>query len=130
MDRIDVGPAEPVDPAGHYRVGGLGGDAGLAAAVAMAELFDQHLALLVCGLVLLCETMWQYSLSGLPQSLLMFLFNSTVYLLVRAVEAQHRDESPLKWLVAAGAGFARTAAGSRRARWPEPAALTGVIPLR
>jgi dolichyl-phosphate-mannose-protein mannosyltransferase len=69
------------------------------------RLFDQRLALLACGLVLLCETMWQYSLSGLPQLLLMFLFNSTVYLLVRAVEAQHRDESPLKWLVAAGVGF-------------------------
>ena len=69
------------------------------------RLFDQHLALLACGLVLLCETMWQYSLSGLPQLLLMLLFNSTVYLLVRTVEAQHRDESPLKWLIAAGAGF-------------------------
>jgi hypothetical protein len=69
------------------------------------RLFDQRLALLACGLVLLCETIWQYSLSGLPQSLLMFLLNGTVYLLVRAVEAQHREESPLKWLVAAGAGF-------------------------
>src|SRR6267378_2914231 len=69
------------------------------------RLFDQRLALLACGLVLLCETMWQYSLSGLPQLLLMFLFNSTVYLLVRAVETQHRDESPLKWLIAVGAGF-------------------------
>jgi hypothetical protein len=69
------------------------------------RLFDQRLALLACGLVLLCETMWQYSLSGLPQLLLMLWFNSTVYLLVRAVEAQHRDESPLKWLVAAGVGF-------------------------
>jgi hypothetical protein len=69
------------------------------------RLFDQRLALLACGLVLLCETMWQYSLSGLPQLLLMFLFNSTVYLFIRVVEAQHRDESPLKWLVAAGAGF-------------------------
>ena len=69
------------------------------------RLFDQRLALLACGLVLLCETMWQYSLSGLPQLLLMFLFNSTVYVLVRAVETQHREESPLKWLVAAGAGF-------------------------
>src|SRR5256714_2862558 len=69
------------------------------------RLFDQRLALLACGLVLLCEAMWQYSLSGLPQMLLLLLFNSTVYLLVRAVEAQHRDESPLKWLVAAGAGF-------------------------
>src|ERR1700731_1321318 len=69
------------------------------------RLFDQRLALLACGLILLCETIWQYSLSGLPQSLLMFLFNSAVYLLVRAVEAQHREESPLKWLVAAGVGF-------------------------
>lgn len=69
------------------------------------RLFDQRLALLASGLVLLCDAMWEYSLSGLPQMLLLLLFNSTVYLLVRAVEAQHRDESPLKWLVAAGAGF-------------------------
>jgi Dolichyl-phosphate-mannose-protein mannosyltransferase len=69
------------------------------------RLFDQRLALLACGLVVLCDAMWQYSLSGLPQMLLLLLFNSTVYLLVRAVEAQHRDESPLKWLAAAGAGF-------------------------
>src|SRR5438067_3032416 len=34
------------------------------------RLFDQRLALLVCGLILLCEAMWQYSLSGLPQMLL------------------------------------------------------------
>jgi len=69
------------------------------------RLFDQRLALLACGLVLLCDAMWQYSLSGLPQMLLLLLFNSTVYLLVRTVEAQHGDESPLKWLAAAGAGF-------------------------
>jgi hypothetical protein len=69
------------------------------------RLFDQRLALLACGLVLLCDAMWQYSLSGLPQMLLLLLFNTTVYLLVRALEAQHRDEPPLKWLLAAGAGF-------------------------
>src|SRR5437764_4923383 len=66
------------------------------------RLFDRRLALLACGLVLLCEAMWQYSLSGLPQLLLMFLFNRTVYLLVRAVEAQHSDESSFIWLVADG----------------------------
>jgi hypothetical protein len=69
------------------------------------RLFDQRLALLVCGLILLCEAMWQYSLSGLPQMLLLLLFNTTVYLLVRAVETQCRDESPLKWLLAAGVAF-------------------------
>jgi hypothetical protein len=69
------------------------------------RLFDRHLALLACGLVLVCDAMWQYSLSGLPQMLLLLLFNTTVYLLVRAVETQQRDESPLKWLVAASVGF-------------------------
>ena len=69
------------------------------------RLFDQRLAFLACGLVLLCDAMWQYSLSGLPQMLILLLFNSVVYLLVRAVEAQHRDESPMKWLAAAAVVF-------------------------
>src|SRR5256714_4227380 len=69
------------------------------------RLFDHHLALLVCGLILLCDAMWQYSLSGLPQMLLLLLLNLTIYLLVRAVESQHRDESTLTWLAAAGVGF-------------------------
>lgn len=70
-----------------------------------SRLFDQRLALLACGLVLLCDAIWQYSLSGLPQMLLMFLFNATVYLLVRAVEAQYAGGSVGTWLAAAGVGF-------------------------
>ncbi len=72
---------------------------------AARRLFDRRLALLACGLVLLCDTMWQYSLSGLPQMLLLLLFNAAVYLLVRAVEAHYAEESTTKWLVAAGAVF-------------------------
>src|SRR5712692_8811559 len=34
------------------------------------RLFDQRVALLGCALVLICDTIWQYSLSGLPQMLL------------------------------------------------------------
>ena len=58
------------------------------------RLFDQHLALLTCGLVLLCDMIWQYSLSGLPQMLLLLAVqphDST--LLVRAVEARYGGES-------------------------------------
>jgi dolichyl-phosphate-mannose-protein mannosyltransferase len=69
------------------------------------RLFDRRLALLTCGLVLLCDAMWQYSLSGLPQMLLILLFNVAVYLLVRAVEAHYAEESTSKWLGAAGAVF-------------------------
>lgn len=69
------------------------------------RLFDQRLAFLTCGLVLLCDAMWQYSLSGLPQMLLLLLLNSAVYLLVRAVESYHAGEPIIKWLAAAGAVF-------------------------
>ena len=69
------------------------------------RLFDRRLALLACGLVLLCDAMWQYSLSGLPQMLLLLLFNVAVYVLVRAVEAHYAEESAMKWLVALGAVF-------------------------
>ena len=69
------------------------------------RLFDRKLALLACGLVLLCDMMWQYSLSGLPQMLLLLLFNATVYALVRAVEAQHQNRFVGRWMAAVGAGF-------------------------
>ena len=69
------------------------------------RLFDSTLALLACGLVLVCNTIWQYTLSGLPQMLLLFLFNLTVYALVRAIEAQANGRRVGIWLAAAGVGF-------------------------
>jgi hypothetical protein len=69
------------------------------------RLFDRRLALLTCGLIVLCDAMWQYSLSGLPQMLLLLLFNGAVYLLVRTVEAYCAGESTLKWLACVGAVF-------------------------
>ena len=69
------------------------------------RLFDQRLAFLACGLILLCDTIWQYSLSGLPQMLLLFLFNLTVYALVRAVEAENSGGFVGRWLAAVGVGF-------------------------
>jgi Dolichyl-phosphate-mannose-protein mannosyltransferase len=69
------------------------------------RLFDRRLALLACGLVLLCDAMWQYSLSGLPQMLLLLLFNLAIYFCVRAVETDFGGEPPWKWLAAIGAVF-------------------------
>ena len=70
-----------------------------------SRLFDRWLALLSCSLVMLCDTMWQYALSGLPQMLLLFLFNLTLFALVRAIEERVRDNQAGKWLAATGAGF-------------------------
>ncbi|MGI8819949.1 MAG: ArnT family glycosyltransferase [Chthoniobacterales bacterium] len=69
------------------------------------RLFDQRLAVLATALVLVCDTIWQYSLSGLPQMLLLFLFNATLYVLVRAVQAQFEGGRVGIWLGLTGIGF-------------------------
>ena len=69
------------------------------------RLFDQRLAVMACSLVLLCDMFWQYSLSGLPQMLLLLLFNATIYALVRAVEAQYGSGRVGAWLAVVGIGF-------------------------
>jgi hypothetical protein len=87
------------------------------------RLFDQRLALLACGLVMLCDMLWQYSLSGLPQMLLLLLFNATLYALVRAVEAQYNDRRVDRWLAAAGLGFGLLALSHALTIWIFVAAL-------
>ena len=69
------------------------------------RLFDQHLALMACALVLLCNMFWQYALSGLPQMLMLLLFNATTYALVRAVEARYDGGRVGLWLALVGLGF-------------------------
>ena len=69
------------------------------------RLFDRQLALLSCALVLICDTLWQYSLSGLPQMLMLLLFNLTIYAFVRAVEEKVAERSVRLWLGLVGAGF-------------------------
>ena len=87
------------------------------------RLFDQRLAFLACGLVLFCDTIWQYSLSGLPQMLLLLLFNLTVYALVRAVEARNTGGFVGRWLAAVGAGFGLLALTHALTIWMFLAAL-------
>ena len=81
------------------------------------RLFDQRLALLTCGLVLLCDAMWQYSLSGLPQMLLLLLFNIATYLLIRAVEAYYSEQATWQWFAAAGVAFGLLALSHALTLW-------------
>ena len=69
------------------------------------RLFDQRVAMFCCALVLLSDAMWQYSLSGLPQMLLLLLFTGTLYALVRAVEAKYAGLPITLWLIFVGLGF-------------------------
>jgi 4-amino-4-deoxy-L-arabinose transferase-like glycosyltransferase len=87
------------------------------------RLFDQRLAILVCALILLCDMMWQYSLSGLPQMLLLLLFNCTLYALVRAVQAKYDGTQVRSWLAVAGLGFGLLALAHALTIWIFVAAL-------
>jgi len=69
------------------------------------RIFDRRLAVLGAGMLLVCEKFWDFALSGLPQSLMLFLFAGTVHVLFRAVEAQAEGRRPLPWLIAAAALF-------------------------
>ena len=69
------------------------------------RLFDHRLAVLVAWLLLLCQTLWDFSISGLPQNLLLFLFSGAMYLLVRALEARAAGTRAWPWLAGCGAMF-------------------------
>jgi hypothetical protein len=50
------------------------------------RLFDSRVALISCALVLLSDQFWQFSLSGLPQMLILFLFSCAAWCLVAATQ--------------------------------------------
>jgi hypothetical protein len=81
------------------------------------RLFDPGLALLACSLVLICDTIWQYSLTGLPQMLLLFLFCLTIYFLLRAMQAQYGGGAVGIWLALAGVGFGLLALSHALTLW-------------
>jgi dolichyl-phosphate-mannose-protein mannosyltransferase len=69
------------------------------------RLFDRRLSLLGTGLVLLSDQFWQFSMSGLPQMLMLLIFSVCAYALVRVVEARHQNRTPFVWLAVTGLLF-------------------------
>ncbi len=59
-------------------------------ALVFAKLFDWKLAFFAASAVLVTDLLWQFSLSGLPQMVLMFLFGCASLLTLHAEEAQER----------------------------------------
>lgn len=82
------------------------------------RLFDQRLALLGVGLMLVCDLFWEYSMSGLPQMLMLFIFSCAVYCLVRAVEAQVRRTTPAESVT--GSEEADVSMGEGEQWWARP----------
>ncbi|HEX8312656.1 MAG TPA: glycosyltransferase family 39 protein [Chthoniobacteraceae bacterium] len=69
------------------------------------RLFDGKLAIMVVCFLLVCQTLWDFSLTGLPQMLMLFLFSVAAYCLVRAIEAHTLGERTFLWNGAAAVAF-------------------------
>ena len=70
-----------------------------------ARIFDAKIAGVLAILMLFCETFWNYSLSGLPQMLMLLLFSCAIYFLYRAIEAATAGRIAMVPAIIAGVFF-------------------------
>lgn len=72
-----------------------------------SHLFDSKLALYGCAIALLTDIFWQFSLSALPQMLMLFLFSLIVLATLYAMQAKQREQLGLMigYLIGAGLLF-------------------------
>lgn len=70
----------------------------------LRRVFDDRLALLASGLVLLSDAFWQWTLTGLPQMLMLLLFSGALLALTRAISTRlgGAPGRALVWLALAG----------------------------
>lgn len=61
----------------------------------VGRIFDPKIAGVTAVLMMLCDLFWQFSQSGLPQMLLLFLFTCGLYFTYRAVEASQEGRMPM-----------------------------------
>jgi len=83
----------------------------------ISRIFDAKIAGVCVILMLFCETFWNYSLSGLPQMLMLLLFSCGIYFAYRAVEAAAEDRIAWTPAVIAGVFFTLLALTHWMAVW-------------
>lgn len=71
----------------------------------ISRIFDAKIAGVCAILMLFCETFWDYSLSGLPQMLMLLLFSCAIYFVYRAVEAASEGRVAMMPAIIAGVFF-------------------------
>jgi hypothetical protein len=81
-------------------------------------IFDAKIGSITALLMLLCEMLWQFSQSGLPQMLMLFLFTCAMYFLYKALESEVNDRNPLVWLLLCAGFFGILALSHWLAIWP------------
>lgn len=74
--------------------------------VLVSRIFDPRIATTTAILMLLCNLMWDFSTSGLPQMLMLLLFSSGCYFAFRAFEASESQKLALIHSIVAAVFFA------------------------
>lgn len=69
------------------------------------RIFDAKIAGVSALLMLFCETFWNFSLSGLPQMLMLLLFSCAIYFVYRAIEESSEGRLPFTPALVAGVFF-------------------------
>lgn len=84
----------------------------------VSRIFDTKIGGVTALLLLLCDMLWEFSQSGLPQMLMFFLFSFAMYFLYKAIENYQLKRSPILWLCLAGGFFGLLAMAHWIAIWP------------
>ena len=71
----------------------------------VSRIFDPKIAGVTAILMLFCELFWKYSLSGLPQMLMLLLFSCGIYFVYRAVESASEGRIAMAPALVAGVFF-------------------------
>lgn len=71
----------------------------------ISRIFDAKIAGVCAILMLFCQTFWDFSLSGLPQMLLLLLFSCGAYFAYRAVESEAEGRVAFTPAIVAGVFF-------------------------
>lgn len=83
----------------------------------VGRIFDSKIAGVTALIMLFSQTFWDYSLSGLPQMLMLLLFSSALYFVYRAIEAQTEGRTPFTPAIIAGVFFTLMALTNWVAIW-------------
>jgi len=81
------------------------------------RLFDSKLSLIGCAIILMTDMMWQFSLSGLPQMLMLLLFSGAVWLTIFAMQKREQLLPVILALFGAGLLFGLMTLAHGLAAW-------------
>jgi hypothetical protein len=84
----------------------------------ISRIFDAKIGGITALLMLLCESLWRYSQSGLPQILMLFLFSFAIYFLYKAVENTQAGKPVYLWIALTGGFMGLLALAHWMAIWP------------